>query len=1219
MTGVTNQPPVATNASATIAENAPATAINVLSGCSDPDGDTLTVTSVTTASHGTASLSGGVVYYKPNTGYLGTDSFTYTISDGYGGTATADVNITVEYFGPAAPTNTTPAGGATGVVLAPTLTASSFTELGSATQLASQWVLTLTSTGATVWNSNTDTSATDSVTVPQGLLTYNTQYSWSVRYEDTSDIWGPYSTATSFTTSANVAPNTPTNSLPASGVTGVIVAPTLTASPFSDSIDDTQEGSEWVITLTSGGTTVWDSGVYGPAANTVVVPLGNLTYGTQYSWQVRYEDSGGLWSSYSTATSFTTSANLPPNTPTNSSPNNHATAVSLTPPLQASSFSDSDGDAQAASEWVVTQNSTVVWDSGTDTSDTNTTTVPSGKLAYDTGYSWKVRYEDSGGLWSSYSTATTFTTVTQPVTPVNSSPANGASGVYLQPVLTASAFSDPTATQTASEWVVTQVSNSTVVWDSGTDTTATDSATVLSGKLTYNTAYSWKVRYENNSGIWSAYSTATTFTTTTNLQPNTPTNTTPANGATLVPLAATLTASAFSDQDEDTQAASQWVVTTVSTDTVAWNSGTDTSDTSSTTVPLGKLDYSTEYSWKVRYEDSGGLWSNYSSPTTFYTVNLPPPVPTNVAPVAGALFVSTTPTLQGSAWNDPGASQGGSEWIITPVSGTTPVWDSGMVTTDATSATVPSGVLANNTAYSWTVEYEDSNDQVSGYSTPTTFTTWSASATKLAFVQQPGNAVAGGALTQAPEVVVEDASGHTVTSVAVTIALAAGSSATLSGTTTVVAGNGIAVFSNLSLTKAGSYTLVATDGSLTQAKSSAFTVTPDTSSLHLGLVQQPAATVAGQTLLPTPVVAVEDEYGNIVTTSSAKISLAWTAAPSDPTIFGSSTVSTTGGKATFANIALPKADTYTVSATASGFQSTTLFTQTVNLATSAVSSCSVASSYTYGQAATISATLTSNAPTTVPFSGTATVVDQSDNVLGSVSVAANGAIKFALTGLAAGTRTCTIQYAGDTNHTTAASAPFTLKIVAAPLTITANNQTKVYGSPNPTLTATYAGLVNGDVPASVPVIIGTVAATSGAGSYAITVSGASDPNYTVRYVSGTLTISKAPLTITANNQSKTYGNANPALAATYSGLVNGDTSASVPATLSTTATTTSKVGTYAITVSAASSNYKITCAGWHPDGSTRDPRRARRRGRHARLVLRSGPHHLDRGHGRDGL
>ena len=328
--------------------------------------------------------------------------------------------------------------------------------------------------------------------------------------------------------------------------------------------------------------------------------------------------------------------------------------MSLTPPLQASSFSDSDGDAQAASEWVVTQNSTVVWDSGTDTSDTNTTTVPSGKLAYDTGYSWKVRYEDSGGLWSSYSTATTFTTVTQPVTPVNSSPANGASGVYLQPVLTASAFSDPTATQTASEWVVTQVSNSTVVWDSGTDTTATDSATVLSGKLTYNTAYSWKVRYENNSGIWSAYSTATTFTTTTNLQPNTPTNTTPANGATLVPLAATLTASAFSDQDEDTQAASQWVVTTVSTDTVAWNSGTDTSDTSSTTVPLGKLDYSTEYSWKVRYEDSGGLWSNYSSPTTFYTVNLPPPVPTNVAPVAGALFVSTTPTLQGSAWNDPG-------------------------------------------------------------------------------------------------------------------------------------------------------------------------------------------------------------------------------------------------------------------------------------------------------------------------------------------------------------------------------------------------------------------------------------------------------------------------------------------------------------------------------------------------------------------------------------
>ena len=41
--------------------------------------------------------------------------------------------------------------------------------------------------------------------------------------------------------------------------------------------------------------------------------------------------------------------------------------------------------------------------------------------------------------------------------------------------------------------------------------------------------------------------------------------------------------------------------------------------------------------------------------------------------------------------------------------------------------------------------------------------------------------------------------------------------------------------------------------------------------------------------------------------------------------------------------------------------------------------------------------------------------------------------------------------------------------------------------------------------------------------YAITASGAADPDYTISYVAGTLTVTPAPLTITADNQSKVYG------------------------------------------------------------------------------------------------
>ncbi len=79
----------------------------------------------------------------------------------------------------------------------------------------------------------------------------------------------------------------------------------------------------------------------------------------------------------------------------------------------------------------------------------------------------------------------------------------------------------------------------------------------------------------------------------------------------------------------------------------------------------------------------------------------------------------------------------------------------------------------------------------------------------------------------------------------------------------------------------------------------------------------------------------------------------------------------------------------------------------------------------------------------------------------------------------------------------------------APLTITANNQTMIYGTALPTLTASYAGFVNGDTPASLttlPTLTTTATTSSPAGSYPITASGAADPNYTISYVPGTLTV-----------------------------------------------------------------------------------------------------------------
>jgi gliding motility-associated-like protein len=149
------------------------------------------------------------------------------------------------------------------------------------------------------------------------------------------------------------------------------------------------------------------------------------------------------------------------------------------------------------------------------------------------------------------------------------------------------------------------------------------------------------------------------------------------------------------------------------------------------------------------------------------------------------------------------------------------------------------------------------------------------------------------------------------------------------------------------------------------------------------------------------------------------------------------------------------------------------------------------------------------------------------------------------------------------------------------LTITANNQSKTYGAANPALSVSYSGFVNGDNSASLttkPTIVTTATVTSAAGTYPITASGAAIANYNIIYAPGTLTVNKAMLTITADNKSRLYGTANPVLAATYSGFVNGDNQASLTAQpiLKTVATTNSAPGTYSITASGAvSPNYSF--------------------------------------------
>jgi hypothetical protein len=160
----------------------------------------------------------------------------------------------------------------------------------------------------------------------------------------------------------------------------------------------------------------------------------------------------------------------------------------------------------------------------------------------------------------------------------------------------------------------------------------------------------------------------------------------------------------------------------------------------------------------------------------------------------------------------------------------------------------------------------------------------------------------------------------------------------------------------------------------------------------------------------------------------------------------------------------------------------------------------------------------------------------------------------------------------------------TATVTPAALTVTAPSLAVLYGTTPPTLTPTYTGFVSGDTAASLttPAVCSTTAtAASPVGTYVATCTGASDPNYAITVVAGSVTVGAAVLTVTAPATTSTYGSAPGVLTPSYSGFVAGDTvhSLSTPATCASTVSASTAAGSYpgANSCSGASDpNYAIT-------------------------------------------
>ena len=235
----------------------------------------------------------------------------------------------------------------------------------------------------------------------------------------------------------------------------------------------------------------------------------------------------------------------------------------------------------------------------------------------------------------------------------------------------------------------------------------------------------------------------------------------------------------------------------------------------------------------------------------------------------------------------------------------------------------------------------------------------------------------------------------------------------------------------------------------------------------------------------------------------------------------------------------------------------------------------------YGQSVTFTATVTgpSGTPTgTVSFY-------EGTTLLGTGTLTGGVASMAPYSFLPVGSHNITAVYSGDANYVPSTSAVLIQVVNQATLTVTADPKTITYGDADPPFTYTYSGFVLGDTASAIdiPPSCDAPATHINAGTYAgiIICSGAVDDNYTFTYVNGTLTVSPKPLTITADNQGKTYGFTLTfdGTEFTTSGLIFNDTVDSVTL-YSDGAPASAPTGTYSIVPSAAVgtglNNYTIT-------------------------------------------
>ncbi len=461
-----------------------------------------------------------------------------------------------------------------------------------------------------------------SLTYNPGTLLYSTTYHWKIIAWDnhgaktTGPLWWFKTTAP-----PNQPPYVPSSPSPSNGAINIPVTADLS---WTGGDPDTGDTVTYDVFF---GTSTTPPKVLSNTSATTYDP-GTLLYSTIYHWKIVAWDNHGA-STQGPAWSFTTHVNQPPNTPSNPSPINGASNVSITTDLSWTGGDPDSGD-------------TVTYDVYFGTaatppkvlSNTSATTYDPGTLLYSTTYHWKIVAWDNHG-YSTQGPSWSFTTHVEqpPYTPGNPSPANGATNVSINTDLSWTG-GDPD-------------SGDTVTYDVYFGTAATPpkvlgntSATIYDpGTLLYSTTYHWRIVAWDNHGA-STQGPAWSFTTHIEQPPNTPSNPNPANGATNITITTDLSWTGGDPDSGDTVTYDVYFGTAANPPKVLDN-------TSATTYDPGTLLYGTIYHWKIVAWDNHG----YSTPgptwsfTTIVKPNNPPNKPSNPIPANASHNVSTSIVL----------------------------------------------------------------------------------------------------------------------------------------------------------------------------------------------------------------------------------------------------------------------------------------------------------------------------------------------------------------------------------------------------------------------------------------------------------------------------------------------------------------------------------------------------------------------------------------------